>query len=125
MRKKRAFKTRRFSKFALNAGLMDAVLCDAVRGIEQRLIDADLGRGVVKNTLLGKGKSEGSCTIVAHRKNSHWFFVYGFDKNDRANITDREKYALQKMATDLFVYADTDLDALLIGKNLLKIFNDC
>lgn len=95
--------------------------------MEQGLIDADLGGGVVKKriALPGKGKSGGSRTIVANRKNSHWFFVYGFDKNDRANITDREKYALQKMATDLFVYADTDLNALLIGKNLLKIFNDC
>ena len=48
--------------------------------MEQGLIDADLGGGVVKKriALPGKGKSGGSRTIVANRKNSHWFFVYGF-----------------------------------------------
>ncbi len=127
MRKERAFKTKHFAKFASNVGLTDAVLCDAVREMQQGLIDADLGAGVVKKrvALPGKGKSGGSRTIVAHRKKSHWFFVYGFEKNDRANITDREKSALQKMAADLFAYSDADLDALVTGKNLLEICNDC
>lgn len=51
--------------------------------------------------------------------------MYGFEKNDRANITDREKAALQKMAADLFGYSEADLDALVTGKNLLEICNDC
>ena len=91
------------------------------------LIDADLGGGVVKKrvALPGKGKSGGSRTIVAHRKKSHWFFVYGFEKNDRANITDREKVALQKLAADLFAYSKADLDALVAAKNVLEICNDC
>ena len=95
--------------------------------MEQGLIDADLGGGVVKKriALPGKGKSGSSRTIVAHRKESHWFFVYGFEKNDRANITDREKSALQKLAVDLFAYSDADLNALVMGKNLGEICNDC
>ena len=109
------------------AGLTDAALCDAVKEMEQGLIDADLGGGVVKKrvALPGKGKSGGSRTIVAHRKKSHWFFVYGFEKNDRANITDREKVALQKLAADLFAYSKADLDALVAAKNVLEICNDC
>ena len=127
MSKKRVFKTKHFAKFASKAGLTDAALCDAVIEMEQGLIDADLGGGVVKKrvALPGKGKSGSSRTIVAHRKKSHWFFVYGFEKNDRANITDREKAALQKMAADLFGYSEADLDALVTGKNLLEICNDC
>ena len=107
--------------------MTDTALCDAVKEMEQGLIDADLGGGVVKKrvALPGQGKSGSSRAIVAHRKKSHWFFVYGFEKNDRANITDRERAALQKMAADLFGYSEADLDALVTGKNLLEICNDC
>jgi hypothetical protein len=127
MSRRRVFKTKDFAKFSAKAGLSDAALCQAVIEMEQGLIDADLGGGVVKKrvALPGRGKSSSSRTIVAHRKKSHWFFVYGFEKSDRANITDREKVALQKMATDLFAYSDTDLDDLVTGKNLLEICNDC
>ena len=127
MVKKRVFKTKHFAKFASKVGLTDAALCDAVKEMEQGLIDGDLGGGVVKKriALPGKGKSGSSRTIVAHRKKSHWFFVYGFEKNDRANITDREKTALQKMAADFFAYTEAALDALVTGKNLLEICNDC
>lgn len=127
MSKKRVFKTKHFAKFASKAGLTDTTLCEAVKEMEQGLIDADLGGGVLKKrvALPGKGKSGSTRTIVAHRKKSHWFFVYGFEKNDRANITDRERAALQKMATDLFAYFDAGLDALVTGMNLLEICNDC
>ncbi len=124
---KRVFKTKHFAKFAAKAGLVDAALCDAVKEMDQGLIDADLGGGVVKKrvALPGQGKSGSSRTIVAHRKGSHWFFVYGFEKNVRANITDREKVALQKLAADMFAYSEADLDSLVAGKNLLEICNDC
>jgi hypothetical protein len=93
MCEKRVFKTKHFAKCAAKAGLLDAVLCDAVKEMDQGLIDADLGGGVVKKrvALPDQGKSGSSRTIVAHHKRSHWFFVYGFEKNARANITDREK----------------------------------
>ena len=127
MNKTRVFKTKHFTKFASKAGLTDVTLCNAVTEMEQGLIDADLGGGVVKKrvALPGKGKSGSSRTIVAHRKESHWFFVYGFEKNVRANITDREKITLQKLATDLFAYSSTDINSLVTGKNQLEICNDC
>ena len=127
MGQKRVFKTKHFAKFASKVGLTDAALCNAVTEMEQGLIDADLGGGVVKKriALPGKGKRASTRTIVAHRHQSHWFFVYGFEKNDRANISDREKVALQRLATDLFAYSDTDLHALVMGKNLWEICHDC
>ena len=127
MRGKRVFKTKHFAKLASKAGLTDAILCAAITEMEQGLIDADLGGGVVKKrvALPGKGKRGSARTIVAHRMQPYWFFVYGFEKNDRANITDREKVALQKLAAGLFAYSDADLNALVTGKNLWEICLDC
>ena len=70
--------------------LSDEALCSAVDEMAQGLIDADLGGGVVKKRvgLSGRGKRGGARTLVATNKGNRWFFVYGFEKNDRANISD-------------------------------------
>ena len=39
--------------------------------------------------------------MVATNKDDRWFFVFGFEKNERANISKRELEALQDIATDL------------------------
>ena len=59
--------------------------------------------GVVKKrvALPGRGKSGGARTLVATNRDTRWFFVFGFAKNERANIEDRELAALQKLAGDL------------------------
>ena len=44
----RIFKTRYFSRWMRKIGLADAQLCQAVREMDDGLIDADLGGGVVK-----------------------------------------------------------------------------
>ena len=68
--------------------LTDSALCSAVSEMAQGLIDADLGGGVVKKRvgLAGRGKSGGARTLIATTKGIRWFFVFGFEKSDRANI---------------------------------------
>jgi hypothetical protein len=99
----RVFKTRSFARWALKAGLSDDALCQAVTEMSSGLIDADLGGGVVKKrvALPGRGKRGGSRTLVATNKADRWFFVFGFEKNERANINPKELQALQLVAADL------------------------
>jgi hypothetical protein len=70
------------------AGLSDDALCEAVSEMAQGLVDADLGGHVVKKrvALPGQGKRGGARTIVATKMADRWFFLYGFGKNERANI---------------------------------------
>jgi hypothetical protein len=81
----------------------DAALCQAVVEMAQGLIDADLGGGLVKKriALPRRGKSGGARTLVATNKGSRWIFVFGFEKNDRANITAEELQALKDLAHDI------------------------
>jgi hypothetical protein len=54
------------------------------------LIDADLGGGVVgKRIALPNrgGKSGSTRTLIATNKNDRWFFMLGFEKNQRDNIS--------------------------------------
>jgi hypothetical protein len=126
MKMERVFKTRPFSRWARKAGLIDAALCVAVAEMANGLIDADLGGGVVKKrvALPGRGKSGGSRTLVATNKADRWFFVFGFEKNERANINDKELEALQATAADLLKLSSDELDNAVTQEILQEICND-
>jgi len=120
---KRVFKTRSFNRWARKIGLPDATLCKAVDEMEQGLLDADLGGCVVKKRvpLPGRGKSGSTRTLVATNKGTRWFFIYGFEKNERANISGSELEALKKIAADLLKRSSIELDSLLRTEALQEI----
>jgi hypothetical protein len=90
------------------------------------LIDADLGGGVVKKRvgLAGQGKRGGARTLIATNKGSRWFFVYGFEKNDRANITNDELAALKEIAEELLARTGLQLDTAVQDGSLQEICHD-
>jgi hypothetical protein len=118
---KRVFKTRHFARWMRKTELTDSALCSAVVEMTQGLIDADLGGGVVKKRvgLAGRGKSGGARTLVATNKGARWFFVFGFEKSDRANIAPDELEALQNIAHELLARTGSQLD-LAISERVLE-----
>jgi hypothetical protein len=119
----RVFKTYDFQRWMRKTDLLDAVLCKAVAEMATGLIDADLGGGVVKKrvALPGRGKSGGARTLLATNKDTRWFFVFGFAKNERENISDDELELLQAMAADLLTRTDEQLDHAARDGALLEI----
>lgn len=122
----RVFKTRYFARWMRKTELTDRALCEAVAEMVQGLIDADLGGGVVKKrvALPGRGKSGGARTLVATNKGNRWFFVFGFEKSDRANINDQELEALQDLAQDLLARTGAQLDLAVQASALEEICHD-
>lgn len=118
---KRVFKTRHFSRWMRKTEMTESALCSAVAEMAQGLIDADLGGGVVKKRvgLAGRGKRGGARTLVATNKGNRWFFVFGFEKNDRANIGADELEALQDLAHDLLARTGPQLN-LAVNKQTLE-----
>jgi len=108
----RVFKTRHFQRWMRKTELTDAVLCKAIQEMAAGLIDADLGGSVVKKRvgLAGRGKRGGVRTLVATNKGNRWFFVFGFEKNERDNINDEELQALKDYAADWLKRTSTQLD---------------
>jgi len=123
---KRVFKTQHFSRWMRKTELTDRVLSRAVAEMVRGLIDADLGRGVVKKRvgLAGRGKRGGARTLIATNKGDRWFFVFGFEKNERANIADDELEALREVAQELLARTGRQLDAAVKDGSLLEIFDD-
>lgn len=96
-------KTKKFDRWARKAALTDALLRRAVEEMVRGLVDADLGGGVFKKRvgLPGRGKSGSVRTLLATNRRDRWFFLFGFEKNDRTNISSKELEALQLLAGDL------------------------
>jgi len=122
----RTFKTRYFSRWMRKTELTDKALCAAIAEMMLGLIDGDLGGGIVKKRigLAGRGKRGGARTLVATNKGNRWFFVYGFEKNDRANISADELDALQSIARELLARTNQQLDEAVVDGALQEICHD-
>jgi len=122
----RIFKTRYFQRWMLKVGLLDEILLNAVAEMERGLIDADLGGGVVKKrvALPNRGKSGSVRTLIATNKNDRWFFVLGFEKNQRDNINEKELRFLKDFAADLLTISDAKLFNALESKDLWEISHE-
>ena len=123
---KRVFKTRHFSRWMRKTELTDSALLNAVEEMVKGLIDADLGGGVVKKRigLAGRGKRGGARTLVATNKGNRGFFVFGFEKNERANIADDELEALRDIAEQLLARTGRQLDEAVEAGALQEICHD-
>ena len=106
--------------------LTDSALCVAVAEMATGLIEANLGGGVFKKrvALPGRGKSGSARTLVATNKGSRWFFVFGFEKNERANISPKELEAVQRLASDLLRLGPSELDAHVSSEAVKEICHD-
>lgn len=90
-------KRKDFARWQARQRLPDAVLCQAVAEMKCGLYDADLGGLLFKKRVPrpGSGKSGGYRTLLSARAGSRYVFLHGFPKNDKTNITQDEKRALQ------------------------------
>lgn len=97
----RIFKTKWFCRYAKGERITDSMLCEAIERAERGLIDADLGGYVIKQRIgkEGRGRSKGYRVLIAFVTQKRAVFMYGFAKNDRANVDDDELQSLKEMAS--------------------------
>ena len=119
----RILKTKAFNRWADNEGLTDQVLTEAVDDMEQGLIDATLGGHVYKKrvALPGRGKRGSSRTLLAYRSGDKAFFIFGFAKNERVNISAKELKSLKLLASELLGYSNQTLDKAIKVNELIEI----
>lgn len=119
----RIFKNKAFNKWAAKEGLSDDALWTAVDEMERGLIDADLGGHVMKKRVAvgGRGKRGGVRTLLAYKSGDKAFFVYGFAKNVRANVSTDELKALKHLAKELMSYGDKALTKAIRHGALIEV----
>jgi len=117
------FKTRNFARWAQKTGLNDLLLKAAVSEIQRGLLEADLGGGIVKKriALPGRGKRGSTRTLLATNRNDRWFFVFGFEKNERVDISENELESLKKVAKDLLGLTAAQIAVALGEGSLVEV----
>ncbi len=123
---KHIWKTRTFSRWMRKTQLKDPALITAIEEMARGLVDADLGGNIYKKrvALPGRGKSGSTRTIIATNREDRWFFLYGFEKNERDNITQDELAYLQDAAQVFLGYSDTELESAIVIGELLEVCHD-
>lgn len=122
----RVFKTKTFQRWAGKAGVTDGALLSAVAQMERGLVDADLGGNLFKQrvALPGRGKSASTRTIVATRFAGMLFFLYGFEKNERDNISRGELEMFKLVAGALLGLDGKALTAALEAGELKELSDE-
>lgn len=121
--KLQVFATKTFSRWMRKNKVTQEDLLDAAQEMVNGLIDADLGGYVVKKRLAlhGRGKSSGARTIVATKFGERWFFLFGFEKNERSNIDSDELKSLQQLALTLLSFDASQLGTAVIAGQLVEL----
>ena len=111
----RVLKTRVFARWARRDGPTESQLMHAVQEMQRGLVDADLGAGLFKKRVArsGAGKSGGYRTLLASNRRDRWVFLFGFGKNDRENVDEKEKNDLRRVAGILLGKSDADITQLI------------
>lgn len=121
----RVFKGKQFSRWAAGEAISDDDLCQAAAEAFAGQYDADLGGYLFKKRIARTdgGKSGGYRTILGFRKSDskRIFFLYGFPKNVRANITTRERSALSANASALVDATDRQIDDLKVRGTIVEM----
>jgi len=119
----RIYKSKWFNKWADKEGLKDKALIDAVKEMEDGLIDADLGGNVYKKraAIEGQGKSGGLRTILAFKVGDQAFFMFGFSKNAQDNINTKELKTLKRLAKELLGYNAPQLKKAVNAGSFIEV----
>jgi hypothetical protein len=120
----RVFKIPWFARFAAKEGITDNELKAIVNEtLETGQAEASLGGGVYKVRVArpGEGKSGGYRVIVFFKSGERTFYVYAFEKSNRANIGQGEERAFKKDAKVDLSLTDAEIAARIARGTLIEI----
>lgn len=120
------YKTLYFERWQYKNKLSDKALLTAIDEINNGLFEANLGSNVYKKRIAGAGKGKRGAyrTIVASKVGDKAFFLYGYAKNRKATINDKELKAYRSIASTLFAINDAQLISLLNKNELYEVINE-
>ncbi|MFZ1103746.1 MAG: type II toxin-antitoxin system RelE/ParE family toxin [Hyphomicrobiaceae bacterium] len=122
----RVFKTKEFARFARREGIGDDALLEAIDRAERGIVDAGIGDGLIKQRVHrpGQGRRGGFRIVIVWRARELSFFVFGFAKKDKTDLTPREYEAYRKIAALLLRHTDESIRRALEAKELVELTRD-
>ena len=98
-------------------------MLEAIKDLESGLSTADLGKHLYKVRVKRAqgGKSSGFRTIIVHKAKDRTIFLYGFGKNEKANIDKTELRYFRKLGADLLSLTGDQLKQFIEQEKLFDL----
>jgi hypothetical protein len=118
----RIFKTKALARFTKREAIGDESLVAAIEVAKRGLIDADLGGGLIKQRVArpGQGKRGGFRMLIAFQPDRA-IFLFGFAKNERDNIDDKQLMTLREIVASWFAADDKKITQALRDGLLIEV----
>jgi hypothetical protein len=116
-------KNKPFLKWQKKQLITDKCLLKAASEIRAGLYDAKLNGIVYKKRIQvpGRGKRSGARTLLAYKCGTHIFFLHGFLKNEKENISHEDLTGLEKLAEHYLGMTDSSIKKALDLGILMEI----
>jgi hypothetical protein len=117
------YRTRYFAKWQSKEKLLDALLLKAIEELANGLHDGNLGAHLYKKRIAqpARGKRESYRTIIACKLFDKAFFIYGYSKSNRANISLKELEAYKEASALFLEMKETQLKSLVLSGQLIEV----
>lgn len=119
----RIFKLKAFARFQRREKIDDLALTLAAEDALAGAVEAELGGGLFKKRIAraGQGKRGGYRVLLAFRRQDNVFFLFGFAKNERANVDKDELAAWKLIAKSYLDMTADELDDAVIGGDIIEV----
>lgn len=119
----RIFKHRSFNQWAKSEGVSDKLLKKAIDEMGKGLYEGNIGSGLYKKrvALPGRGKSGSHRTLIAFKKEEVAFFIYGFAKNNRDDINEKEEKIYRQLAKDFLNMDESTIKKMIENNKLFEV----
>ncbi|EPR3505984.1 type II toxin-antitoxin system RelE/ParE family toxin [Serratia marcescens] len=118
--------TKTFLGFAARERISDATIVKVAREMQNQLYDASLGGCIYKKRIArtGAGKRGGYRVPIVFRDEERLFFMRGFAKSERENISTDELQGLKHLAALYLDYSPFRLYQLANNKELRRLSDE-
>lgn len=125
------YKIKKFTNEAKKVDLLDESLLDTISDFlslgKEGQQKYSLGAGLYKLRLAtkeGRGKSGGSRSILAFKKDYRVIWIHLFSKNDKGNITTSELKKLKSLSDILLTLSDDEISRLIDLGELYEVIEN-
>jgi hypothetical protein len=117
------YKLKDFAKWAKKEGISDDELTAVVSEMSRGLLGDRLGAHIYKKRIKveGRGKRGGARAIVLYKDKDVTLFLYGYLKNDQADISQNEEKQLRLFASEFMRLSSAERARLKTHGKLIAI----
>ena len=115
--------TKHFAKWAEKQNIQNTELANALNEVENGIYETNLGGHIIKKHIRfqGRGKSGSGRTIICYKHADRAFFVHGFAKNEKSNLSSKELHAFKELAKVLLSLSNEKLKIAIKNGDIIEV----